>query len=68
VTDDEAAAIEEEASREDTVDPEVRVREEVDEEVRECTKACWGNLGACYTSLVSSSIYRVDCFELFSGR
>lgn len=49
VTDEEAAAIEADGK----VDPEVKEREEVEEEVRECTKACWGNLAACHMSLVS---------------
>lgn len=52
VTDDEAAAINEETSRQEAVDPAVREKEEVEEEIRDCTKACWGNLGACYISLV----------------
>ena len=53
VNDEEAAAIEEQQHvAEPDSDSESREREEVEEEVRECTKACWGNLGACYTSLV----------------
>lgn len=49
MTEEEAAVIEKETIQE-TV--EVTGSEEVEEEVRKCTKACWGNLAACYISLV----------------
>jgi RNase P/RNase MRP subunit POP5 len=38
----------------DEVDKEKVEREEVEEEIRDCTKACWGNLGACHLALVRS--------------
>ena len=53
VTEEEASAIEKEADENGVVDTEKQEREEVEDEVRECTKACWGNLAACYISMVS---------------
>jgi hypothetical protein len=51
VTDDQAEKIvAEEKAKE--LNPEESEREEVEEEIRECTKACWGNLAACYLALV----------------
>ena len=53
VTEDEAAVIA--ASQTERADPAVIDREEVEEEIRQCTKACWGNLGACYIGKVGSN-------------
>ena len=53
VTEEEATAIEQEADQGGVVDVEKQEREEVEDEVRQCTKACWGNLAACYISMVS---------------
>lgn len=54
MTEDEAAAIEQEEKRKAARSPEDIEREETESAYRECAKACWGNLGACYASLVSS--------------
>jgi hypothetical protein len=57
VTDEEADAIEEEKIRAgQEVDEAARERAEVEEDIRECTKAVWGNLGACYTISVSGCL------------
>ena len=54
VTEEEAAAIE--AQQAGNIDP-VRVeRVEIEEQIRECTKACWGNLAASYLATVSSPV------------
>ncbi|WVF66047.1 hypothetical protein IAT40_000785 [Kwoniella sp. CBS 6097] len=49
VTDEEAAVIEREMRHQD--DPEVVERKGVEDDIRETTKACWGNLAACYIAL-----------------
>ncbi|OCF36285.1 hypothetical protein I316_02159 [Kwoniella heveanensis BCC8398] len=49
VTDEEAAIIEREIQ--DQNNPEVVERRSVESDIRETTKACWGNLAACYIAL-----------------
>lgn len=51
LTDDEAAALEAEASQ--PVDAEKEERTQLETTIRECTKAVWGNLAAVYLALVS---------------
>lgn len=53
VTEDEAEAIEQEEKRKAERSPEDIERERIEHAIRECAKACWGNLGACYAALVS---------------
>ena len=50
VTDAEAEEIERERLGEKSAK---RVLEDAQDAVRECEKACWGNLGACHVALVS---------------
>jgi len=56
VTEEEANAIEVQAedAEFEIADDEARAREEVEDQIRECTKACWGNLAACYLATVRS--------------
>ena len=51
ITDEEAAVIEN--TPEEETDPEETRRKELEEQLRDCTKACWGNLGACHLAQVS---------------
>lgn len=56
VTEEEAAAIQAESKQTSRVeDDQETEREKVEKEVRELTKACWGNLAACYIALVRES-------------
>ncbi|KGB77371.1 hypothetical protein CNBG_3209 [Cryptococcus deuterogattii R265] len=48
VSEEEAVAIEEAEKAKEGKSPEELEREEVEDEIKECTKACWGNLAACY--------------------
>jgi hypothetical protein len=56
VTDEEAAeiekAVEDNATQDEEEDLATIEREQLEEEIRECTKACWGNLAACHIRLV----------------
>jgi hypothetical protein len=61
VTEEEAAAIE---IRTDTQEPESEnaesaEREDIGDQIRECTKACWGNLAASYLAIVRGR-YRIE--------
>ena len=57
VTEEEAIAIEAESQKDKNGEMQkISERETVEEEVRELSKACWGNLAACYVALVSSSL------------
>jgi hypothetical protein len=57
VTEEEAAEIEAQSAEigDEKIDQEKVDRDEVEEEIRDCTKACWGNLGACHLGLVCRS-------------
>jgi len=59
VTEEEANAIQAEAT---TIGAgsEQRARDEVEEQIRECTKACWGNLAASYLAKVRSQVEQVS--------
>lgn len=52
VTEEEAVAIQKEENTKKGKSPEELEREEVEDEIKECTKACWGNLAACYIAIV----------------
>lgn len=60
LTDDEAAALEAEGS--ETIDAEKEERAILERDIRECTKAVWGNLAAVYLALVG-----VDANQLTTG-
>ncbi|AAW46108.1 hypothetical protein CNK00610 [Cryptococcus deneoformans JEC21] len=51
VTEEEAVAIQKEENTKKGKSPEELEREEVEDEIKECTKACWGNLAACYIAI-----------------
>nr|ODN88135.1 hypothetical protein L204_06400 [Cryptococcus depauperatus CBS 7855] len=52
LTEEEAEAINEVEEEEKNKTPEQKEREEVKQEIEDATKACYGNLAACYISLV----------------
>lgn len=52
VSEEEAVAIEEAEKAKEGKSPEELEREEVEDEIKECTKACWGNLAASYIATV----------------
>ena len=54
VSEEEASAIEAEQQEAPAIDAAEQEREDVEEEIRECTKSCWGNLAACHLAKVSS--------------
>ncbi|WVN89262.1 uncharacterized protein L203_104481 [Cryptococcus depauperatus CBS 7841] len=51
LTEEEAEAINEVEEEEKNKTPEQKEREEVKQEIEDATKACYGNLAACYISL-----------------
>lgn len=54
VTEEEAELIAQaERDAKEPLDPEVALRTQVEGDIRECTKACWGNLAACHNATVS---------------
>lgn len=57
VTEEEAVAIQKEENAKKGKSPEELEREEVEDEIKECTKACWGNLAACYIAVVRLFIF-----------
>ncbi|WVQ93679.1 hypothetical protein IAU59_000755 [Kwoniella sp. CBS 9459] len=61
VTDEEAALIEREMQ--DQQDPDVVERKAVEDEIRETTKACWGNLAACHIALKEDTKAVEACTE-----
>ena len=56
ITDEQAAALEEEQRKasEHKVTAEEKEKQDVEEEIRQCQRACWSNIAAAYMALVSS--------------
>ncbi len=54
VTEEEATVIENAKTSEEVEveNEEVTQRREIEDEIRDCQKAVWGNIGACHVSLV----------------
>lgn len=61
ITEVEAVHIQLEADKTAGANGDVAAEErlQVEDDIRGCAKACWGNLGACYTALVSALAARV---------
>jgi hypothetical protein len=55
VSDEEAQAIEAEQQDVPVIGSAEQERADVEEEIRECTKSCWGNLAACHLANVSAA-------------
>jgi hypothetical protein len=57
VTEEEADAIEEARKVKEAVkEKEPSEREKLEDDIRECYKACWGNRAACHIARVSSHV------------